>query len=54
MKTEKQDLPADRIVITLPGEIKKRFKLACVTHDLDMTLVIRELVIKWLAENGKK
>ncbi len=33
-----------RFTVDLPGDLHKRFKVHCVTNDLDMTEVVRKLI----------
>jgi len=41
-------LPIKRLQVNIPEDLHKRFKLACLHQDLEMTDVVKELVKNWL------
>ena len=43
-----------RTVVIMPESLKRKFKLACVAKNLDMSDVLRELVEQWLEKPDKK
>lgn len=44
-------LPTKKLQMNMPEELHKRFKLACLSNEVDMTSVVIELVENWLQEN---
>lgn len=41
-----------KLQMNIPEELHKKFKLACLNQDVDMTEVVIELVKVWLSKNN--
>lgn len=55
MATEKPGLsPEERITVTLPGNLKREYKIACTIDGLEMAAHIRGMIEKWLQERSRK
>jgi hypothetical protein len=44
----------ERLQINIDGELKKRFKLACVEDSEEMTDILTRLIERWLAERKSR
>lgn len=47
-------LPTKKLQMNMPEELHKRFKLACLSNEVDMTSIVIELVEDWLKKNDKQ
>ena len=54
MKTTKKTPGENRLVVTLSDDLKRRFKVACASEEIDMTTAIREMIEKWIEKNTRK
>ncbi|HHR6038813.1 plasmid partition protein ParG [Providencia sp.] len=44
-------LPTKKLQMNMPEELHKRFKLECLSKEVDMTSVVIELIEGWLEDN---
>lgn len=48
----KPNLPTKKLQMNIPEELHKRFKLACLSKEVDMTSVVLGLIEDWLQKNA--
>ncbi|PHM59513.1 plasmid partition protein ParG [Xenorhabdus ishibashii] len=50
---QQPSLPTKKLQMNIPEELHKKFKLTCLTQEIDMTGVVIELIKNWLDEQNK-
>jgi len=49
-------IQTERLALVIAPELKKRFKIACAIHGVEMSDIVRDFIEEWLKEKetGKK